>query len=73
MFNQRQKDFMSALNTESGRKILKYLTDEYLTRSVMTGDVNMTHYQLGRKELVEELVRTSKLTEKDLEMIQIVS
>jgi hypothetical protein len=73
VLNRRKKEFIGALSTDAGRLILKYLQEDELGHSVLQKKSEYTHYFLGRKELVEELIRTSKLTDRDLDQIQTIN
>lgn len=77
MLNRRQKDFLGALQgvlrTEDGKKLFKYLQDDYVLASSLQKSVELTYYKMGQKELVQGLLQDSKVHEEDLEPIKIIN
>jgi hypothetical protein len=77
MFNRRQKDFIGALRgvlgTEDGKKLFKYLTEDYVTNSSVQSSVELTYYKLGQKELLQGLMQDAKLQEQDLDPIKTIN
>lgn len=75
MFNQRTKDFLGCLRavmaTEDGKKLIKYLQENYVEGSAVGETVEQTYYKLGQKELVQGLLQDAKLTEEDLAPIKL--
>lgn len=73
----RKKDMLGALqgvlSTENGKKLLKYLKEEYVDVPVISKTVEETYYNLGKKELIEGLLRDSKVSEDDLDATQTVN
>lgn len=66
----RKKELISALNTESGQLILKHLYEEFIQLSSLSDVTTTMAYNLGKKELVQELINESKITNGELEAIQ---
>jgi hypothetical protein len=58
------------VNTESGKRLLAYLKDSYLLSSSVKSTVEETYYELGRKELIQELIQLLDIKE-DLDNIVI--
>lgn len=66
----RKKELISALNTESGKLILKHLYEEFIQTSSLSDSATTLAYNLGKKELVQELINESRITEGELDAIQ---
>jgi len=78
MLSRRQKEFLqvlqAVLDSVAGQKLFKYLYDDYVIASALDrASVENTYYRLGQKELVQGLLHDAKLTEGDLESINIAN
>jgi hypothetical protein len=77
MLNRRQKDFVGCLKalceTEDGKKLFKYLEEDYVLSSSVQPTVELTYYKLGQKELIQALLQDAKLTEDKLEPIKTIN
>ena len=75
MFNRRTKDFLgclrAVLSTQDGKKLIKYLQENYVEGSAVGDSVEQTYYKLGQKELIQGLLQDAKLKEEDLESIKL--
>lgn len=62
--NEEYKKYRNALreivNSPTGKEFLAYLEKVYVKGSVLNPDVNVTHYLLGQKELVQNILEDSK-------------
>lgn len=67
MFDRRRKDLISALNTDSGKRILAELYQEFIKDSSLHENSNIMAYKLGQKELVQGLINESNITETELD------
>lgn len=71
----RQKDFKSAIemvfSTESGKRALAYLKEIYLDNSCRGESVEDTYYNLGKQDLVKDLIATLESPE-DLSNVETV-
>ena len=60
MFDRARKQFVAdakvAFNTESGKRVLAYLKSIYITGSCLDSTSELTHYRLGQRELVQNLL-----------------
>lgn len=76
MLNRRTKDFLGALQsvlkTQDGKKLFKYLKENYVEGSVIMDSVEKTYYKLGQKELIQALLQDSKLKEEDFDPIRTI-
>jgi hypothetical protein len=76
MFNKRQKDFVGAikavLETESGQKLFRYLKEDYVNQKSVANDTHLTYYNLGKKDLVQDLLLASDLKEEELQKVNII-
>ena len=73
MISKRQKDFKSNLeilfNTESGRKVLKYLKEDFLDGSAIGETPEQTYYNIGQQDLVKLMIQSLE----DKESLDLVS
>ena len=51
-----QQILKAVVNTQNGMKLLKYLKEDYLLRSSVRDTVEQTYYELGKKELIQDLI-----------------
>jgi len=53
----KKRELLQAIcNTDEGIELLEYLKKEYLLQSSIKEDTHMTYYELGRRDLVCELL-----------------
>jgi hypothetical protein len=55
-YKELKATLKTVVQTESGKKLLAYLKSQYLLSSCKKGTVEDTYYELGRRELVQELI-----------------
>lgn len=76
MLNKRQRDFNKALytvfNTDSGKRVLAYLKDDYLNVSPVGQTPEMTYYNAGQQDLIRLLIKSVK-TPDELDDINIIT
>jgi hypothetical protein len=77
MFNRRQKDYLGALQdvlrTESGKRLFKYLEQDYVQASAIAESTELTYLKLGQKELIQGLLQDAKIRPEDLEPIKVIN
>ena len=77
MLSNRSKDLLGALQavlrTNDGKKLFKYLQENYVEGSAISDSVEKTYYRLGQKELIQALIKDSKLRDEDFEPIKTIS
>ena len=61
MFNKRHKEFLKSarrvFNTEDGKMVLSNLKIDYVNRSAVGLTTEETYYNIGKQDLIQELVR----------------
>lgn len=72
IFSKRLRHLRELLNTHDGKQLLKYLHEDYVRPKVMCNDPNLVFYELGKKELVEDLFEISRISTDELDQIHIV-
>jgi len=55
-YKELKATLKTVVQTESGKRLLAYLKNQYLLSSCKKGTVENTYYELGRRELVQELI-----------------
>ena len=71
-FRDFEKTAKNVFNTDDGKRLLRYLQETYVNMSSVTTDVHLTMYNLGKKELIQDLVYFVNEPE-ELNDIEIVS
>lgn len=60
MFNKREKDFrrhmQTLFNTESGRKVLAYLKEDFLAQSPIGDSPEKTYYIVGQQDIIRTMI-----------------
>lgn len=55
-YKELKATLKTVVQTESGKRLLAYLKNQYLLSSCKKDTVENTYYELGRRELVQELI-----------------
>ena len=70
--NKRRNDFVGNLKqvfgTDAGKRVLKYLKEDYVDGSAVATSTELTYYKLGQKEFVQTLLAS---LEDQEELVQI--
>jgi hypothetical protein len=61
------------LSTEDGKKLFKYLTEDYITNSSVQSTVELTYYKLGQKELLQGLIQDAKCDDSTFDPIKTIN
>lgn len=74
---KRQKDFLGALksvmSTDEGKKLFKYLQEDYVLGPSVQSSVEQTYYCLGKRDVIVALINDSKLSPEDLEAVSTIT
>lgn len=74
MFSKREKDFKENLKivfeSDAGKRILKYLKQDYVNISAKGDSVEDTYYRIGQQDFVKLLLST--IDESVLDDVEIV-
>lgn len=64
MFTRRKQDFditcKAVFDTSEGKRLLKYLTEDFLNKSVKGNTVEDTYYNIGQHDFIKRLLRSLK-------------
>jgi hypothetical protein len=55
-YKELKATLKTVVQTESGKRLLAHLKNQYLLSSCKRSTVEDTYYELGRRELVQELI-----------------